>query len=133
MNNIVLDSSAVLAFILKEPGGERVSALLDAIDRGDRVHAVLSSVNWCEILTRLYRDNHAMTAQDLGALLAGVELVPFTREAADMAAGYARLNPSLSLGDRACLALTSIRKATAWTTDKIWGRIKAGIDIEILR
>ena len=133
MNSIVLDSSAVLAFILKEPGGERVGALLDAMDRGDRVHAALSSVNWCEILTRLYRDNHTMTAQDLGALLAGVELVPFTKEAADLAAGYARLNPSLSLGDRACLALASIRKGTTWTTDKLWVQIKNSPAIEMLR
>ena len=133
MHNMVLDSSAVLALILKEPGGERVGALLDGMDRGDRTQAALSSVNWCEILTRLYRDNQAITAQDLAALLAGVELVPFGRETAERAADFARSNPSLSLGDRACLALASTRNATAWTTDKIWARIKNAPDLEILR
>lgn len=133
MNRIVLDSSAVLALILNEPGGERVSVLLDALDRGDQVSAILSSVSWCEILTRLYRDNQAMTTEDLSALLAGVDIQPFDRETADRAAELARLNPSLSLGDRACLALASARQATAWTTDKIWARIKNGPDLEVLR
>jgi ribonuclease VapC len=133
VNNVVLDSSAVLALILKEPGGERVGALLDGLDRGERTQAALSTVNWCEILTRLYRDNQTMTAQDLAALLAGVELVPFNREAADRAADFARSNPSLSLGDRACLALASMRNAAAWTTDKIWARIGNAPELEVLR
>lgn len=133
MDNIVLDSSAVLAFILKEPGGERVGALLETLDQNEKLRAALSSVNWCEILTRLYRDNQSMTAQDLEALLAGIDLVPFAREAADRAADFARLNPSLSLGDRACLALALNRNATAWTTDKVWTRIKNGPGLEVLR
>lgn len=133
MSRIVLDSSAILAHILKEPGGERVGALLDALDRGETVEAALSSVNWCEVLTRLNRDNQAMAAQDLAALLAGIEFVPFAREEADRAAEYAQSNRSLSLGDRACLALASARRATAWTTDRLWTRIKNAPDLEILR
>lgn len=133
MDSVVLDSSAVLAFILKEPGGERVGALLDALDGGEQVEVAVSSVNWCEILTRLNRDNQAMAARELAALLAGVIFVPFAREEADRAADYARLNPSLSLGDRACLALASVRGGTAWTTDKIWTRIKNGPDLALLR
>ena len=133
MDSIVLDSSAVLAAILKEPGGERVDALLDALELGKRVRVAISSVNWCEILTRLYRDNRGMNARDLDALLAGTEFVPFGRNEAELAAGYARAYPSLSLGDRACLALASTRKATAWTTDKIWARQDVGVPLEILR
>jgi PIN domain nuclease of toxin-antitoxin system len=59
-----LDSAAVLAMILKEPGGARVSALLDAIDLGKDVQVAISAVNWCEILTRLHRDNQNMTAEE---------------------------------------------------------------------
>jgi PIN domain nuclease of toxin-antitoxin system len=43
------------------------------------------------------------------------------------------LAPFISLGDRACLALASARKAAAWTTDKTWIRVKAGVAIEVLR
>jgi ribonuclease VapC len=122
--NIVLDASAVLANILKEPGGESMELLFDSMEESEGIQVAISSVNWCEILTKLYRDNRAMTVQELTALLAGVELVAFDKETAVLAADYARMDPSLSLGDRACLALASRRKATAWTTDKRWAGLK---------
>jgi ribonuclease VapC len=131
--NVVLDSSAVLALILKERGGQRLDALLAAIDRGDDVQVAISAVNWSEILGRLHRDHRTIAPFDLAALLSGVELVPFGRREAEVAADYVRIAPSLSLGDRACLALASARKATAWTTDKIWARMNIGVDLEVLR
>ncbi|HZP03968.1 MAG TPA: PIN domain-containing protein [Terracidiphilus sp.] len=133
MNSVVLDSAAVLAMILKEPGGERVSALLDAIDLGKPVQVAISAVNWCEILSKLHRENRNMTADELAALLSGVELVPFEQSLAELAASYAPANPAFSLGDRACLALAATFKAKAWTTDKAWARAKVGAQIEILR
>ena len=66
-NNIVLDSSAVLALALREPGGEKVAALLSALDSGTPVSIALSSVSWCEILTRLYRDSNSMATEQLHA------------------------------------------------------------------
>ena len=74
-----------------------------------------------------------MTTQELDALLGGVELVPFARAEADLAADFSRTYPELSLGDRACLALTKVRNAIAWTTDKAWNRVKVGVSIEVLR
>jgi ribonuclease VapC len=74
-----------------------------------------------------------MTSGDLAALLAGVELVAFDQKSAELAAAFVRIDRSLSLGDRACLALASIRKAKAWTTDKIWTRAKLPVDLEVLR
>jgi ribonuclease VapC len=133
VNNIVLDSSAVLALILDEKGGEKVDTLLTMVESGKDAHAILSLVNWCEILTRLHRENPSMTVKQLDALLAGVELAPMGKTEAEMAADYSRLYPELSLGDRVCLALASTRKATAWTTDKIWARVKVGVPVEILR
>jgi PIN domain nuclease of toxin-antitoxin system len=132
-NSVVLDSSAVLALVLKEPGGDKVAALLLELDSGAAIRVALSSVSWCEILTRLYRDSSAMTAEKLNALLADVELIPLTKKDAEQAAGYSCFHPELSFGDRACLALAFTRKATAWTTDKIWARAKAGVQVEVLR
>jgi len=94
---------------------------------------MIGVMNWCEILTRLYRDHASMTIQELDALLGGVELVPFARAEADLAADYSRTYPELSLGDRACLALAKVRNATAWTTDKPWNRVKVGVSVEVLR
>jgi ribonuclease VapC len=130
---VVLDSSAVLALILREPGGNKVGDLLALAESDNDLRIMIGAANWCEILTRLYRDHASMTVRELDALLGGVELVPFAKAEADLAADYSRTYPELSLGDRACLALSKVRDATAWTTDKAWHRIKVGVPIEVLR
>jgi PIN domain nuclease of toxin-antitoxin system len=129
----VLDASAVLAMIFKEPGGDRVEAALDAASQGKDTEIGISSVNWCEVLTKLQRSPASLTPEELAGILSGVELVPFERSGAEWAAQLNLLAPFISLGDRACLALASARKAAAWTTDKTWIRVKAGVPIEVLR
>jgi PIN domain nuclease of toxin-antitoxin system len=133
VNSIVLDSAAVLAMIQHEPGGERVEALLDSIESGSAVTASLSWVNWCEVLTRAQRDYPAMTGEDLTASLAGVELVPFDGYLAELAASFALVSRSLSLGDRACLALAKSRSATAWTADRIWKQFSLDVPVQLIR
>jgi PIN domain nuclease of toxin-antitoxin system len=129
----VLDSAAVLAMIQNEPGGMRVEGLLDSLELGAKVKVAMSWVNWCEVLTRTQRDNKTMTAEDLNAALAGVELVPFGRAAAELAAGYAQVNRALSFGDRACLALAKTNQATAWTADRAWAQVKLDVPVELIR
>ena len=133
MSSIVLDSAAVLAMIQGEPGGERIEALLDSIELGADVQVAISSVNWCEVLTRTRRDHHGMTAEELAAALSGVELVPFGKAAAELAAGYAQIDRVLSLGDRACIALAKTRNATAWTADRIWALVQLDVPVELIR
>jgi PIN domain nuclease of toxin-antitoxin system len=128
-----LDSAAVLAMVQGEPGGERVEALLDALELGADVQIAISSVNWCEVLTRTQRDNRGMTAEELTAALAGIEQVPFDKAAAELAASYARVSQTLSLGDRACLALAKTNRATAWTADRIWTQCNLDVPIELIR
>lgn len=133
MNRIVLDASAVLAMILEEPGGERVDALLDAVELGSGVQVVISSVNWCEILTRMQREKLEMSGERLSAVLAGVELVPFGRTEAEIAAAYAYASRALSLGDRACLALAKSKQAIAWTTERLWSQCQVDVPVELIR
>lgn len=133
MNNVVLDSSAVLAMVLNEPGGKRVDALLDAIEPGGKLRVAISTVNICEVLTRMQRDNQAMTAKELYAALNGADIVAFERDAAELAAGYMRINAALSLGDRACLALSSVLKATAWTADRFWSTLPLDVPVKLIR
>jgi ribonuclease VapC len=133
VNRIVLDSAVVLAMVQGEPGGERVDALLDELEYGSDVEVFISSVNWCEILTRMQRDYPALTASELMTALASIELVPFDKTAAEVAAGYALVSQSLSLGDRACLALAKIKQATAWTADRIWVQCNLDIPVELIR
>jgi PIN domain nuclease of toxin-antitoxin system len=116
-----------------ERGGERVEALLDSIEAGADLQVYLSWVNWCEVLTRNRRDNPEVTADEMTAVLAGVELVPFAEDAAELAAGYAQVNQALSLGDRACLALAKSLNATAWTTERLWTQCNLDVPIEMIR
>ena len=102
-----------------------------ALLRAQNASVAMSSVNWCETLTRLQRNSPIVSAKKLSSMLPGVEVVAFSQSEAEVAAELAKLYGALSLGDRACLALT--RKATAWTTDKVWIQAKASVPIEILR
>jgi len=133
VNRIVLDSAAVLAMVQGEPGGERVEAILDAMELGADVEVSISSVNWCEILTRTQRDHQGLAADELAAAFAGIELVPFDKATAEIAASYARVSQALSLGDRACLALAKSKQATAWTADRLWSQCNLDVPIELIR
>jgi PIN domain nuclease of toxin-antitoxin system len=129
LDRIVLDSSAVLAMILGERGGERVRSVIQE----GKTPVAISSVNWCEALTRLQRDSPLMDGERMDAMLPGVEVVPFAKDVAELAAGFARTDRSLSLGDRACLALAKSFGATAWTADRVWQRLQIDVAVELVR
>ncbi|MGA3079928.1 MAG: PIN domain-containing protein [Terracidiphilus sp.] len=129
MSSIVLDSSAALAMILGEPGGVIV---MDAFLRQDETIAI-SAVNWSEVLVRMQREMDGFEVGTLGALLPGAEVVPFGQAEAEATARLALDCSSLSLGDRACLALAKHRNTAAWTTDKIWARMNTGTELRLLR
>lgn len=133
MNRIVLDASAVLAMILEEPGGERVNALLNELEFGSDKEVFISSVNCCEILTRMLREKVEISGEQLSAILAGVEMVPFSKTEAEVAAVYSRVNRALSLGDRACMALAKCKQAIAWTTERLWSQCQLDVPIELIR
>lgn len=133
MNRIVLDSSAVLAMLNGEAGGDRVESLLESMEGVANVRVALSWVNWCEVLTRTQRDNPEATAEELTSALAGVELVPFGPAAAQLAAGYAQVTRALSLGDRACLALAKMMDGSVWTADRVWAQLELDVPVTLIR
>ena len=115
--------------ILGERGGERVRAMIQS----GKTSVEISSVNWCEVLTRLQRDSLLVDGERMDAMLPGVEVLPFTRDVAEAASGLARIDRSLSLGDRACLALAKMLGATAWTADRVWTKLPMDVSIELIR
>jgi len=129
VDRIVLDASALLAMTNGEPGGDKVAALL--LDPDQTVW--ISTLNWGEVFDRLLRSGLSASATErlLGRL--GLEVVDFDLTQAQLAAEYRVVAPALSLADRACLALAAVRKAAAWTTDKVWTRANVGVDVKILR
>lgn len=129
---IVLDASALLAFLFQEPGHERVAAVLS---EGAVSGAAMSTVNLAEVVSRFVRDGHA--AADILAMLrrTTIEWVPFS----DLhALVTAQLQPQgkpfgLSLGDRACLGLALTLGVPVMTSDRVWGRLALDVPVEVIR
>lgn len=123
----VLDSSAVLAVFLNEPGGEIVIPILEG--------ALLSTVNLAEVHTRML-DRGVMAAHAWSRVQSvQCEICFFTEQQARIAAELLPVTRpfGLSLGDRACLALAIDRRATVYTTDRIWKNLSLGINVEVIR
>lgn len=109
---IVLDSSALLAYFFRETGSELVADHLK--------EASIGAANWCEVLGKV---EGSMTRSWADALLMalGVSIEPVTKADAIKAAEIYDRNPSLSLGDRLCLALADRLEAQVLTADRAWG------------
>jgi PIN domain nuclease of toxin-antitoxin system len=127
MTKIVVDSSAVLAALHKEPGGETVLARLD--------QAVISSVNFAEVVSKLSRTGADITQvlSDLQDLIPDIR--PFDAEAA-LVVGLLDSRTKalgLSLGDRACLALAQSLGVPVLTADQVWLQLDLGLEIVMIR
>jgi PIN domain nuclease of toxin-antitoxin system len=123
----VLDSSALLAMLQSEPGGDLVQELLEA--------SLMSTVNWSEVVQKAL-DRKVETAglrDDLEAL--GLEIIPFTPEQAERTARLRSQTQQfgLSLGDRACLALAEERTLPVITADRVWDSMEIGIEVRVIR
>lgn len=125
----VLDSSAVLAALLNEPGGQIVTSLLE--------HAVICSVNLSEVADGLVR--HGNSEVQSRALIAalGLEVVDADFELA-LDCGFLRTKTErygLSLGDRFCFALGRRLAAPVITADRIWQKASeaAGVKVSLIR
>jgi len=124
---VVLDSSAILAVFFHESGVE----VVDAILRG----ALLGTVNLAEVHERMLSRGARVEEAWIWIEGLGCEVCPFTVDQARTAAELRSITRpfGLSLGDRACLALAIERKATVYTTDRVWKNLDLGIDIEVIR
>lgn len=124
---VVLDSSAILALLLAEPGAEMVEPVI----RG----AEVSIVNFCEVLTKTAEAGGDIQATDAILISYGIRISAF-REAHAIEA--ARLRPltmdlGLSLGDRACLTQGLMSALPVLTADRQMAKADIGIDIRLIR
>nr|WP_295662525.1 type II toxin-antitoxin system VapC family toxin [Polymorphobacter sp.] len=123
----VLDSSALLAAMLEEPGVDRVEAVLG--------RAMISAVNLSEVVAKLQERGVPDADSDIEIEDADVTVVSFD-EGLAIAAGRMRLSTrakGLSFGDRACIALGQRLGATVLTADRAWGDLDLGVTIELIR
>jgi ribonuclease VapC len=111
----VLDSTALIALVAREPGFERVEELLE--------RSAINAVNLTETIHKLVQKGSASRVVE--RMLQGLQLnvIAWTEDLAYRSAEFAILGKShgLSLGDRACLALARQLHATALTADQAWG------------
>jgi PIN domain nuclease of toxin-antitoxin system len=127
MAKVVLDASALLAFVNGEPGAEKVASVL-----GD---AMISAVNYAEAITKLALRSSSINRTLAELTEAELEIINFDRPLAEATGLLATLTRTrgLSLGDRACLALAQREEATTLTADHEWGEIELGIEIKFIR
>ncbi len=124
---VVLDASALLAYLHEEAGGEEVDAHLS--------NACISSVNWSEVVQKSLARAVNVDGMHRDLMALGLAFEPFTPAQAEVA-GRLWSNThkqGLSLGDRACLSLAKDKSLPVLTTDQAWKRLKLDLDIRLLR
>jgi ribonuclease VapC len=125
--SFVLDTSAVLASILGEPGGDYVHDVMlgsevsavnlgeiytKLVERGVSLEAAVTEVGRFDFRIRAFRDAHAAQVAALHLLTKHL---------------------GLSFGDRACLAQGRLSGLPVLTADKDWAKLDIGIDIRQIR
>jgi ribonuclease VapC len=124
----LLDASALLAYLQREPGFEAVREAL-------REGAGISAVNLAEVVGKL-KSKGKDPDRILRRLLAmGLEVLPFTLEEALEAGALDPLTRplGLSLGDRACLAAGKVHRLPVLTTDRSWLGVVPGVEVRMVR
>ncbi len=120
----LLDASAMLAFILNEPGA-------DAVDRALE-DCVMSVINASETAAVLQRKGVPIdkAIADLAAMT-----LPMVAPSIDTAMSAARLSvhKGLSLGDRFCIAEAQLRGVPIVTADRAWADLNLSVPVELIR
>lgn len=127
MSRAVLDSSAILAALLREEGAEVVAGY-----RGD---ALVSAVNLAEVAAKFADLGASPTEWLYPFSLMGLEVVAFDEDQA-LASGHlgkSTCRLGLSLGDRACLQLAAHRGLPAVTADRAWAELDVGVVVRVIR
>lgn len=127
MTEAVLDASALIALLRKEPGAEQVAAVL--------TDSCISSVNLAETYGKMVEYGKRLEDVAYQIERLRIPVIPFDSGQAQIVASFWKLTRSIgmSLGDRACLALALQRSAPAFTTEKDWLRCDVGVHVVKIR
>ena len=127
MSRIVLDASAILAVLGREPGAEQVLRHV--------MNTTAGTVNLAEVHGKLV--GRGIPNDDAWEATVSLvhEVVSFDSHQAALAGMLVpQTKPfGLSLGDRACLALGMVLKAPVYTTERAWKNLKLGIQVHVIR
>jgi len=126
----ILDSSALLALLQDEPGGDRVTRALTA------GATAMSAANIAEVLA-LFAVRLGVVPADTRAVVQklGITVLDVTEEIAVRSAHIAIRYPrsGLSLGDRLCIATGLVHACRILSADRVWLTLTLDADIETIR
>jgi ribonuclease VapC len=124
---VVLDASALLAYLKNEPGGDVVDAALSA--------SVMSSVNWAEVIQKSIAAGIDVDGMLDELQVLGLRVEPFLPEDGEVAGRLweQTRQAGLSLGDRACLSLGLRLGVDILTSDRAWATLNLTANIQVIR
>lgn len=129
MSRVLLDASALLAFLRDEPGADLVESRLS--------NAAISVMNLAEVVTHYARRGNGRDIIEEAITETGVLCLPADSDLAYEAGLLSPLTISagLSLGDRFCLALAKRLKCEVLTADRAWSSIadRIGVSVRLIR
>lgn len=127
---MLLDASAVLAYLLEETGADSVRETLLA-------DSAMSTINFAEVVTRYVRGGASDDAVGRLRDRLPIRFVPFDEATAIEAGRLARITAAfgLSLGDRGCIATARLGGYAILTADRIWKEVAplVGVDVRLIR
>jgi len=112
--SVVLDSSAILAFVQGEDGADVVEALFRDASR-------CGAANWSEVAQRVLGAGRDWDLVRALLVSYGLRVEPVGVEDAEWAARRWLRGEGLSLADRLCLALAERVDEEVFTADFAWG------------
>lgn len=127
MAEVVLDASALLAFLQDEPGADKVGAFL--------TRSCISSVNLAETLSKLVHYGKPLDGASYQLDRLRIPVIPFDADQAKIVASLwnATRAAGLSLGDRACLTLGLKTGLPVLTAERTWPKLGLAIAITVIR
>jgi len=123
---VVIDTSALMAFVKREPGADGVGARLS--------EGIVSSVIFAETLGKLALQGFDERAIRLDLLAAGLSVESFgLDDVQGVVVLHALALKDISLADRFCLALALDRNLPVLTGDRAWADLGLPLQIELIR
>ena len=124
---IILDASAIIAYMDGEPGSDIVEEWLP--------DSAASMVNICEVIAVLVREGKPVEQVSEGVRDLILTIVPFSWEIARATAAMIKdTQPKgLGLGDRAALATAKVMNLPVLTAESRWLDVPTGADVRLIR